>query len=77
MATYEHRDNNDQWHAFSAADNERIDAAYRGFWGPYVSLADAEAAPFFELPPQPWDKAHRPALVEAQKRDYARRASMT
>ena len=29
MATYEHRDNNDQWHAFSAADNERIDAAHR------------------------------------------------
>ncbi|KAH8061785.1 sulfuric ester hydrolase [Aureococcus anophagefferens] len=26
---------------------------------------------------QPWDKAHRPALVEAQKRDYARRASQT
>jgi arylsulfatase A-like enzyme len=55
----------------------RIGAAYGGFWGPYVSLADAEAAPFFELPPQPWDKAHRPALVEAQKRDYARRASHT
>ena len=49
---------------------DAMEAAYDGFWGPYDTLSKDERAPIFEMPPQPWDKAHRPALVAAQVRAF-------
>ena len=48
----------------------RVKDRYRGFWGPYVGLTDGEKAPFFEMPPLPWDRLKRPSHVDAQKRAF-------
>ena len=44
-----------------------VEREHGGFWGPYTSLAVDERAPVVELPFQPWDRLHRPELVEAQR----------
>ena len=46
-----------------------VERDYAGFWGPYTSsLSAVERAGFVDGNFQPWDKHHRPDLVEAQKK---------
>ena len=45
-----------------------VERDYAGFWGPYTSLSEKERAGFVDGNFQPWDKHHRPDLVEAQKK---------